>query len=73
MDTTKFIGIVLIFLALMAGYVGLNKIADSTKEVNLLGIQINASDESGKQEGFLYLGTAIILFAGGIYAMKAKR
>ncbi|MCF6130736.1 hypothetical protein [Flavobacterium wongokense] len=73
MNATKLIGALLIIVAIMAGYIGLNKIADSTKEINFLGLKINASDESGKQEGFMYVGAAILLFAGGIYTMRAKK
>lgn len=72
MNTPKLIGAVLIIISLAVGYIGLNKIADSTKEINFLGLKINASDESTKQEGFLYLGAAILLFAGGIYTLKSK-
>lgn len=72
MNSTKFIGFALILISLAVGYVGINKIADSSKKINLLGIQIEASDESGKQEGFLYLGTAIVLFAGGVYSLRGK-
>lgn len=72
MNTSKIIGSILIVISLMAGYIGFNKIADSSKEINFLGLKINASDESGKQEGFMYVGAAILLFAGGIYTMKSK-
>lgn len=70
MNTSKIIGIVLIVISLAAGYVGLNRVADSTKEINFLGLKIDASDESGQMQGFLYLGAAAALFAGGLYALK---
>jgi hypothetical protein len=39
-----------------------------------LGLKIDASNESGKQEGYLYLGLAVVLFAGGIYTLtKLKK
>ena len=70
---TKIIGAVLIILSLVIGYVGFNKIADSSNSVELLGVEINASNESGKEQGYLYLGLAILLFVGGIYTVnKAK-
>jgi hypothetical protein len=69
MNTSKIIGIILILFSLAIGYVGANKIADNTKEINLLGLKIDASNESGKQEGYLYLGLAIVLLAGGIYTV----
>lgn len=72
MNTTKLIGAVLILLSLSLAYIGINKIADSTTEINFLGLKIDASDESGKQEGYMYIGAAILLFAGGIYTLKSK-
>ena len=49
MNTSKIIGIILIVISLCVGYVGVNKIADNTKEINLLGLKIDASNESGKE------------------------
>lgn len=70
MNLAKIVGIVLIILSLAAGYVGLNRVADSTKEINFLGLKIDASNESGQIQGFLYLGAAVLLLAGGIYTLK---
>lgn len=70
MNTTKIIGAVLIIISLFVGYIGFNKIDDNTKEINLLGLKINASNESGKQQGYLHIGFAILLFAGGIYTVN---
>ncbi len=68
------IGAVLIIASLAIAYVGINKISQSTESVRVLGVKIEASDNSGKTEGFLFLGLAIVLFAGGIYTViKAKR
>ncbi len=66
MNLTKITGAILIVISLGVGYLGLNKVADSTKTVNILGLRIEASSESGKEEGYLYVGLAIVLFAGGI-------
>ena len=73
MNSTKIIGAVLIILSLGIGYLGFNKIADNTNSVKLLGVQIDASNESGKQEGYLYLGLAIVLFVGGIYTINKSK
>jgi hypothetical protein len=70
MNTSKIIGIILIIISLCVGYVGMNKIADNTKEINLLGLKIDASNESGKEQGYLYLGLAVILLVGGVYTVK---
>ena len=73
MDSSKIIGALLIIASLLVGYVGFNKIADNTKEINLLGLKIDASNESGKQQGYLYAGFAILLFAGGIYTLNKSK
>ncbi|MCA1920147.1 hypothetical protein B0A79_20270 [Flavobacterium piscis] len=70
MNTAKIVGIVLIVISLAAGYVGLNRVSDSTKEINFLGLKIDASNESGQMQGFLYLGVAAALLAGGLYTLK---
>lgn len=72
MNTSKLAGIVLIIISLGLGYIGVNKIADSTKEINFIGIKFDASNESGQLMGFIYTGLAIVLFAGGLYALKKK-
>lgn len=72
MNATKIIGAILIIVSLGVGYIGFNKVADNTKEINFLGLKIDASNESGKQQGFIYLGLAIALFAGGIYTINKK-
>ncbi|OCB71157.1 hypothetical protein B0A79_22435 [Flavobacterium piscis] len=73
MNPLKIIGIILIVISLGVGYIGINKIADNTKEINLLGLKINASNESGKQQGYLYLGLGIILLVGGIYTVNKSK
>ena len=73
MNSSKIIGAILIIISLGVGYVGFNKIADSTNSINLLGVQIDASSESGKQQGYLYLGLAILLFVGGIYTVNKSK
>lgn len=72
MNTSNLIGAVLILASLTLGYIGINKIADNTTQINLLGMKIDASNESGKQQGYLYIGAAILLFVGGIYTLKSK-
>lgn len=72
MNTSKIFGTVLIIASLAIGYIGINKISDNTKEINFLGLKINASNESGQQQGYIYLGIAIIIFAGAVYSTKSK-
>jgi uncharacterized membrane protein YidH (DUF202 family) len=73
MNTTKTLGAVLIILSLLVGYVGINKISDNTKQINLLGLKIDASNESGKQQGYLYVGFAVLLFGGGLFMFSNSK
>lgn len=72
MNTTKIIGAILIIVSLGMAYMGYTKVSENTQEVKVLGLEINASNESGKQEGYMYLGFAAILFIGGIYTINKK-
>lgn len=73
MTTSKIIGGILIIASILVGYVGFQEIAVNTKEINLLGLKINASNEYGKQQGYLYIGLAILLFASGIYSVNKSQ
>ena len=73
MKTSKILGAILIFISLLIGYIGINKIHDNEKEVNLLGLKIDISNEAEKQQGYLYLGVAVILFAGGIFIVNKTK
>lgn len=72
MNAAKLIGTLLIIASLCIGYIGINKIADNTNQINFFGLKIDADNESGKQQGFLYLGAAVLLFVGGMYSLKSK-
>ncbi len=73
MNPSKIIGIILILISLGIGYIGFNKIADNTNKINFLGMKIEASNESGKQEGYIFLGLGILLFVGGIYTLNKSK
>jgi hypothetical protein len=73
MKTSKIIGTTLIVISLLIGYNGINKISESKNQINLLGLKIEASNESEQQSGYINLGVAIIIFAGGIYLANSKR
>jgi hypothetical protein len=73
MNTSKIIGAALLVMGLTVGYLGFKKISDNTSEVKVLGLEINASNESGKQEGYIYLGVAAILLSSGIYTLNKNR
>ncbi|MEO5788829.1 MAG: hypothetical protein ACOH2D_02910 [Gelidibacter sp.] len=73
MNSIKIIGAILILVSIGFGYLGFNKVADNTAEVKFLGLKIDASNESGKQQGYIYLGLAAILLAGGIYTINKSK
>lgn len=73
MNTSKIIAAVLIMVSLGIGYLGYNKISESTNQVNVLGLEIEASNKSGKQEGYLFMGMAVLLFLGGIYTLNKSK
>ena len=72
MKIGKILGAVLILGAIYIGYLGINKVSNNSKEVEVLGLEIDASNESGKEQGFLYIGLAVVLFGGGIYSLNKK-
>ena len=73
MTPSKIIAIIFILASFGIGYLGYNKIAESTNQVNILGLKIEASNESGKQEGYLFIGVAVLLFSGGVYTLNKSK
>lgn len=73
MNTSKIIGAALLVIGLTVGYLGFKKISDNTAEVKMFGLEINASNETGKKEGYVYLGVAAILLSSGIYTLNKNR
>ena len=72
MKTGKIIGVILIIAGGYLGYLGINKVSNNSKEVKVLGLEIDASNESGKEQGYLYLGGAALLLVGGLYSLNKK-
>ena len=72
MEVKKIIGIVLIVASLGLGYMGVDKISNSSASVEVLNVKLGVSDKSGKEQGYIYLGLAVLLFGGGIYVLKNK-
>jgi len=72
MKLKKYIGILLIVFSLGLGYLGIDKISNSSASVELMNVKLGVSDKSGKEQGYIYLGLAILLFGGGIYVLKNK-
>ncbi len=72
MNITKIIGILLMVGGIALGYMGITKIADNSAAIEILDLEIDVSNESGKEQGYIYLGLAVLLFAGGIYSLRKK-
>ena len=69
----RILGAVLIIASLALGYIGFNKISENSESVKFLGVKIEASDEEGKREGYLYVGLAVVLLGGGIYTLNKSK
>lgn len=67
------IGIILIVAALILGYLGINQIQESGSSVEVLGLELSAEDESGKETGYIELGLGVVALIGGIYLVSKKR
>jgi uncharacterized membrane protein YidH (DUF202 family) len=72
MKTTQIIGIILIGLGVGLCYYGFNKVNDNSKQVKVLGLKIDASNESGEREGYFYLAIGVVAFGAGIYSITKK-
>lgn len=66
------LGILLIAVSLILGYYGATQISQSNKSVEVLGVEIEASNKTQQQEGFVFLGLGVIVCVGGIYLIKWK-
>lgn len=73
MNISKIIGILLIIISLGIGYSGFNKVSDNTANINILGLDIDASNEKGKEQGYIYLGLAVTMLLGGLYTLSKSK
>ncbi len=73
MEVRKIIGAILIIISLGLGYLGFKTMSESSNSVKVLGVNIEASNETGKRKGYMYNGLAIVLFAGGIYTINQSK
>lgn len=73
MEVRKIIGAILIIISLGLGYLGFNTMTESSNSVKVLGVNIEASNETEKRKGYMYIGLAIVLFAGGIYTINQSK
>lgn len=69
----KIIGIVLIVLAIVLGYNGVQKFQNSSALVKVLGLKIDADNESGKSSAYIQLGLAVLALGAGVFLLKSER
>ena len=67
------IGIILIAGAVILGYLGITNLQKSSKSVEILGIEITAEDNIGKEIPYIEIGVAVITLIGGIYLLGQKK
>ena len=67
------IGIILIAGAVILGYLGITNLQKSSKSVEILGVEITAEDNKGKEIAYVEIGVAIITLIGGIYLLGQKK
>ncbi|AOW19302.1 hypothetical protein [Urechidicola croceus] len=72
MNTKKIIGILLVLGSLALGYTGFNKVANNNASIEVLDLEVDVSNDSGKTEGYVYIAAAVALFIGGIYSINKK-
>lgn len=66
----QLIGIALVIGSLLLGYQGVQKISDNSTSVEILDVEIDLSNKSEKEEGYLHVGLAVLLLVGGVYLLK---
>ena len=72
MNVMKIIGFILLLVAAFLAYQGITTFQNSTASAEILGLEINASDQGGQMTGFIYLGLAVFSGIGGIILLSKK-
>lgn len=68
----KIIGIILIVVALVLGYFGIQGFQQSSNSVEILGMEISADDKGGKETAYIQLGLAVVSLIGGVVLVGKK-
>lgn len=66
------IGIVLIIVAIVAGYQGIQKLDNSGGKVDILGVEISAQDKGKKEQAYIYIGVGVIALLAGLAMLRSK-
>lgn len=68
----KTIGVILIILSLVLGYLGINKFSNSGESVDVIGIEISVENKKEKTASYFYLGFAVVSLIGGVVLLNRK-
>jgi len=66
----KIIGIILIIVSLYLGYTGITTYSNSGKSLKLGKLELSAENQKKQSTAYMYLGLAILAFAGGVFVIK---
>jgi hypothetical protein len=70
----KFIlSILLLAGSVLIGYQGAVILTDTYKTIKIGELNLSSNKKSDKNEGFIYLGSAVALLLGGAYLMRSKK
>ena len=70
MNMKNVIVIILLIAGIFLAVKGINTLQSSTADVEILGLEINANDESGQTAGILYLVLGAAAFFGSYLTWK---
>ncbi|MEN6446052.1 MAG: hypothetical protein ABFC98_08460 [Candidatus Cloacimonas sp.] len=66
----KIFSVILIVVSLFLGYLGIKDYRESKHSVNVLGIELKAEDNTGKESAYIELGLAVASLIGGLFLLK---
>ncbi|PVX49400.1 putative secreted protein with PEP-CTERM sorting signal [Balneicella halophila] len=73
MNISKVIGIILIVVGIILAYYGVTTISENNHAIELFGAELDFSNESGKEQGYIYLGLALVAFIAGVFMVRKKK
>jgi len=69
----RVIGIILIVGALVLGYFGINDLSESSTSVEVMGLELKAEDNTGKEKAYIQLGFGVLALIAGVYLVGQKK
>jgi len=69
----RVIGIILIVGALVLGYFGINDLSESSTSVEVMGLELKAEDNTGKEKAYIQLGFGVLALIAGVYLIGQKK